>query len=267
MVKASLSNAWDETRVILARDGRLLASVALALMVLPGMVADLFPPPAAEGAVPPIGNWTWLMLATFVLAAIGQLAIIRLALGTRISVGDAIGHAFRRAPILIAASIIWALPFVIVVAGLGTQMTEDAKTMSPAVALAILVLVPVFFFFLVRFVLLSAVVSAEVVGPIDVLRRSWALTARNWWRLFAFLILYGVTLLVVAGAVRSIFAVIAKLVLGGVEPMTIGGLLVSVASQLAAAGVAVVFAVMLARIYAQLAGAGSQQASVSKAAD
>ncbi|MEO6360146.1 MAG: hypothetical protein ABIO43_06180 [Sphingomicrobium sp.] len=267
MVRASLSNAWDETRAILARDGRLLASVALALMVLPGMVADLFPPPPTEGALPPLGPWTWLMLATFVLAAIGQLAIIRLALGTRISVGDSIGHAMRRAPVLILASIIWALPFAILLAGLGTQMGDDPKDMPPGVALAVLLLVPVFLFFVVRLILISPVVSAEAVGPIEVLKRSWTLTAGNWWRLFAFLILYLVTLMVVAGAVRSIFTVIAKLVLGGVEPMTIGGLLVSVASQLASAAVAVVFAVMLARIYAQLAGAGSNRASVPKTAD
>jgi hypothetical protein len=38
MSKLSLSHAWEETKAILARDGNLLGTVALALVVLPQAV-------------------------------------------------------------------------------------------------------------------------------------------------------------------------------------------------------------------------------------
>ena len=41
MAKLSISQAWDETRLILARDGKLIAAVALALFVLPGIVLNV----------------------------------------------------------------------------------------------------------------------------------------------------------------------------------------------------------------------------------
>ena len=39
--KLSLSRAWDETRDVLRRDGRLIAIVALAMLVFPGTVQEL----------------------------------------------------------------------------------------------------------------------------------------------------------------------------------------------------------------------------------
>ena len=38
MSRLSISAAWDETKAILVREGRLLATVALALIVLPQTV-------------------------------------------------------------------------------------------------------------------------------------------------------------------------------------------------------------------------------------
>jgi hypothetical protein len=38
MANLSISAAWDETKAILAHDGKLFASVALALIALPALV-------------------------------------------------------------------------------------------------------------------------------------------------------------------------------------------------------------------------------------
>jgi len=43
--KLSISRAWDETREIFRRDGGLLVSVALALIVLPAIVVGIVAPP------------------------------------------------------------------------------------------------------------------------------------------------------------------------------------------------------------------------------
>ena len=54
MHKLSISRAWDETKAIFARDGRLLVAVALALVVLPMVVLGLAvpsDPQAQEGGL------------------------------------------------------------------------------------------------------------------------------------------------------------------------------------------------------------------------
>ena len=52
MAKLSISRAWDESRGVLGRDGALLATVAVALLVLPGIVSDLVSPEAPQGPLP-----------------------------------------------------------------------------------------------------------------------------------------------------------------------------------------------------------------------
>ena len=44
MSRVSISRAWDETKAIFSRDGRLLVAVALALFVLPVVIVGLVMP-------------------------------------------------------------------------------------------------------------------------------------------------------------------------------------------------------------------------------
>ena len=44
MASLSISKAWDESKAILAHDGRLIASVALALVALPTAITGLIDP-------------------------------------------------------------------------------------------------------------------------------------------------------------------------------------------------------------------------------
>ena len=45
MRRLSISAAWDESKVIFARDGQLLTAVALALVALPSTINGLLNPP------------------------------------------------------------------------------------------------------------------------------------------------------------------------------------------------------------------------------
>ena len=90
MAKLSISQAWDESRAVLARDGKLIGAVALALFVLPGIVLDLFMPEAPAGQFPPAGPWMAVAAVAILMSLVGQLAIIRLAMGPHLTVGEAI---------------------------------------------------------------------------------------------------------------------------------------------------------------------------------
>ncbi|MFL6830262.1 MAG: hypothetical protein ACJ8D5_06540, partial [Sphingomicrobium sp.] len=103
MAKISLSRAWEESREVLRRDGRLLGIVALALIVLPGTVQALLTPPVAEGSLPPVGAWIAVAVVAALIGLVGQLAIVRLALGPHMTVGEAIAHGARRMPVYFAS--------------------------------------------------------------------------------------------------------------------------------------------------------------------
>jgi hypothetical protein len=256
MAKLSISKAWDETKAILARDGRLFVAVALALFVLPGVLLNVTAPQAPPGELPPAGPWIAVAVVALLLSVTGQLAVIRLAMGPHLTVGEAIKHGAWRALPYLGALLLWAVPCIIVGGLLVNQMGVNPERPSPAASLGFLILVVAAMFLAVRLMLSSPVASAEPVGPIAILTRSWALTGGNWWRLFAFLFLFGLGALALLFAVAAVVGVIAKLALGGIGPMTLGGLFVAVVGQLLNAAMWVVFFVMLARIYLQLAGRG-----------
>ncbi len=260
MVKLSISQAWDETRGIMARHGALLATVALALLVLPGVVSDLVTPEAAEGQFPPMGPWLIVTAAAFLIGLVGQLAIIWLAMGSGASVGEAIRHGMRRAPSYIAATIIWTLPFGLALYALMRGITPDNP--SPASGLGLLILLPVLIFFLIRFILTAPVAAAEGVGPIEILKRSWRLSAGRWWRLFGFFAVIALAAVIVLVALAPVLGVLIRLVAGDIEPMSVGALLLSIVTQIVGAALTVTFIVMLARIYVQLTGERSAEATV-----
>jgi hypothetical protein len=254
MSKLSISKPWDETKDIIARDGKLLVAVALALFVLPGVVLDLSVPPAPSGELPPPGPWIAIACVAILISLVGQLAVIRLAMGPHLTVREAIGHGARRLLPYVGAVIIWLLPFTLVGYFLYEAGAGDPQHPSPAAALGFLITSCVALFLAVRLILSSPVASSEAVGPVAILARSWAATRGNWWRLFGFMLLYGIGTLALIVAVQSVFGIIARLLLGGLGPWTVGGLLVALVGQLISAAASSVFFVMLARIYVQLAG-------------
>lgn len=261
MANISISRAWEETTAIIARDSKLFATIALALIVLPGVVSDVVTPTPTPGAFPKLGYWTVVTCIALLIALVGQLAIIRLAIGSRQTVGEAIAHAFGRATAYLGATILWLLPFALIVGGVVGATTSEGSasgnpSLSPAAALVVLVAIPVMIFFAIRMLLSAPVASAERVGPIGIIKRSWELTAGNWWRLFGFFLLFVIAGGVVLIAVDSVMGLLAKLLFGSLDPLTVGALLVAIVGQLVAAAFTVLLMTMLARIYVQLAGNG-----------
>lgn len=262
MAKLSISKAWDETKAVVARDGGLLTTVALALFVLPGVISDVATPAAPSGLLPDFGYWTILTAIALVIALAGQLAVIRLAIGSRLTVGEAISHGVRRVPAYLAATLIWVVPFAIVAGALIRGSGAEARTPSPGVALVTLLLVCVMLFIAVRMLMSSAVASAEPAGPLAIVRRSWELTGGHWLRLFAFFVLFVFAAAIAVVAVSAVCGVIAQMVFGGIERLTVGGLFVALITQIVSGAVSVLLMVMIARIYVQLTGAGAAEVGV-----
>lgn len=248
--KLSISQAWDEAREVLQRDGKLLAIVALALLVLPGTISNLLtPPPPGPGQLPEPGGWMAIWFIAALIGIVGQLALVRLAMAGPVTVGEAIGHGARRLPIYFGGHLLWVLPFAAVFVALAPAIQPPAR--SEAAAIAILFCMALFVFVFVRMMLAAPVASAEPVGPVAMLKRSWELTSGNWWRLFGFLVAFFLATLVVVLAVGAIFGLISQTLLGGTDGFSVGALLVALASQIVQAGAYTVLMVMLARLYLQ----------------
>jgi hypothetical protein len=263
MTKVSISKAWEETTAIIARDSKLFATIALALIMLPGVVSDVVTPTPVAGALPKLGYWTIVTCIALLIGLVGQLAIIRLAIGSRQTVGEAIAHAFGRAPAYLGATILWLLPFAVIVGGLVGATTGGAATgnpqLSPAAALVALFAIPAMIFLAIRMLMSGPAASAERVGPIGIIKRSWELTAGNWWRLFGFFLLFVIAGGVVLIAVSSVMGLLAKFLFGSLEPLTFGALVVAIVGQLVAAAFTVLLMTMLARVYVQLSSQGQAE--------
>jgi hypothetical protein len=254
MPKLSLSQAWDETRAVLARDGRLFVAVALALFVLPGVVLDVVVPETRNNELPAAGAWVIVAIIAALVSLAGQIAVIRLSMQPHMTVGEAIVHGARRLLAYISAVLIWVVPILVVGSILYAALKNNPEHPSAAIGLGLIALSVVGFFLAVRMILASAVASAEPIGPIAIVRRSWDLTRGNWWRLFAFLLLFAIGAVCLLWAVESVFGLVARMTLGDLGPLTLASLLVGLVSQLVSAVLSVLFFVMLARIYLQRSG-------------
>lgn len=268
MSRVSISRAWDETKAVIGRDGRLLAAVSLALIALPSTISTLIDPESGMGENGGTLASALVVLAMSVVAMVGQLALIRLAIGPSVSVGGAIGHAARRAPVylgsvilIILGLLLLAVPIIAVLTAMGITVEEGTPPSGAAWA-AILLFIVVAVFVGTRMLMTSSVASAENAGPVQILKRSWALTRGNTGRLLGFLLMFMVALVVVLSVIGVMIGLLSAALLGKAQPFSLAALLVGLVQGVATAAATVIFAVMLARIYLQLAGDPAAEVSV-----
>lgn len=269
MQRVSISRAWEETQAIIRRDGRLFSIVVLALVALPTAIMGAVSPRGIGESTSTLGE-TLITLIASLIAVVGQLALIRLVLTPGETVGSAIAHGLRRMPILLIALIlvvialfIAAIPFGGVLAVAGVPLTQSATpTYNLPTVIATLLYLALITYVGVRLVLTAPVVTAEPVGILGLLRRSWQLTSGNWWRLFGFIMMFVVAMMIVVIAIAAVVGSVTGLAFGPPDPLSASALIGALVQGLVNAIVTLVFVVMLARIYAQLAGSGEAQASV-----
>lgn len=266
-MKISISNAWDETKSFLAREGRLVVPVALATFALPAvLVGWAFPgaSPANEGS-----GGLLLLIAALLVTMIGQMTIVLLVLGWSGSVGQAMAAAARRVPALFGAAVIVFLPLsIIAIVALGAALASagvtDPATLTPKALLAIpavwwtsMLFGLLVIFLLVRLYPMPAVAAKEALGPIKLLRRSWALTKGNFGRMLVLFLLLAVGGFVLSSAVTMVVGSISALALGPLKPFTVSALVVAIAGGAVGALVSSVSAAMIGRVYAALSASAS----------
>ena len=260
MSSLSIGKAWDEAKAALQANRKLIVPVALRLILLPAVIVSMVEPRTVAGEQAPPGPWMLVALVMVIVMLVGELAIVLMVNGWRGSVGEAIGKAARRTPTFILAALCFLLPVILVfsillgLGGVGTTATGqiDWTNFSATAALLVLLCLLALIYVSVRLMPLIAVVACESIGPIAALKRSFALTSGNFWRLLGFLLMLAVAFFIVALTVGAVIGTLVTLTLGKPEPWSLALLLIALAGGLVQAGFVMVYTAMLARIYTQL---------------
>src|SRR5205085_4070973 len=111
MSSLSISTAWEEARTIIVRDGKLLVTVALALIVLPEAILAVIGPPAGPQASA-LSAITYIVAVLLGVAA--QIALNRLAIGPAVTVGSAIATGFRRLASVAVVAVLVGIAIMVV---------------------------------------------------------------------------------------------------------------------------------------------------------
>lgn len=261
MSNLSIGRAWEEAKATLQANRRLIIPVALGLLLLPAVIVAMVQPPVAAGGQAEPGSWMIAALIMLIVMMVGQIAIVLLVNGWRGSVGEAIAHAARRTPVLLAAAIIIMVPVILIFSvilaftafGALSAGEINPSALGPAGALVLLLCLLVLVYLAVRLLPMIAAVAAEAIGPVAAIKRSFALTRGNFWRLFAFVVLIMIAFLVAALVAGVVFGSLITLLLGAPEAWSVSHLLIALIGGLVQTAFILVYTAMLARIYAQLA--------------
>ena len=243
----NLGAAWDETVAIVRRRAIPLFATAFVLIALPAALLQAAAPVTAPGRLPEPG--LWLLLVPVVLAAslIGALAVSRLALRPDESAGAALAAGLARVLPLLGAAMLAGLAGLALIAA--SVLLVGKAGLPPLLLVPLAVLV----FIWVRLILLTPVAALEPGGALVLLRRSWALTSGQFWRLLGLLLVAGILSLVALITAGAVGGIAIRLAAGQPQPGLPALLLVLLVSALPQAAIGGLFSAFLARLYAQRA--------------
>ena len=197
MQRLSVSAIWDGMTGMVLGDLSRLFFVAAPFTLLPSVAVQLFVPPLPANLSEISGQqFAWMVLLPFLIGNLAQLVVTALLLRPDITPRDAFARAVP----------LW-LPYLAVL-----------LLASVPVSLGVLALIVPGLFLYVRLAFLgSAVIVAEGGAPLDVLKRSWALSegGQGALMLFAIVAIFGVIgvlmLTSLAGAAVDVVARLAGL--------------------------------------------------------
>ena len=95
--------------------------------------------------------------------------------------------------------------------------------------------------------------AVEAGGPFAIVRRSWNLSRHNYLRLLVFLVLILVGIFAMWMATRAIAGIVTTMLLGPADPGSLSAVALALIVAVVQAAFTAVSAIMLARIYVQLA--------------
>lgn len=268
-MKFDMGAAWNEAVRLISANRQVIAIVAGVFFFLPYLAFMLLfmnqmsaleaaqaanPDPRAAGAAMMnfYSSVWWVIAGMWVIQGIGMLGLLTLLTDrSRPTVGSALGVGVKLiltyvgAQLLLSAllGLLMLIPIAVGAAG----------SVATGVLVGLIALVALCYLF-TKFVLAPAVIAIErEMNPIAALGRSWRLTKGNSVRIFLFLFLLIIAVVIVGGVISMVAGLLFAI--GGPETALIGQAAVS---GLVNAIFYVIFLGVLAATYRQLAGSSPE---------
>ena len=222
----SIEDSLQWTQQFAMREWRLLLPVALAFLALPQLALNLLLPARISAAIaamtaqtimPLLAATPWLApvgILIELVALLGALIIVALALVPRISVREAIGLALQRLLVFLMA-VILVIVGEVAVATFAMILFQLARlSMSAQQSLLIGLLFGISLVVSIRLIVLGPVVIASRAGPVAAIKLAWTLGAGAFWRLFAAVLVFmvggSVVVLASSFALGSVFVLLSS---------------------------------------------------------
>lgn len=268
-MKFDMSAAWNEALRLISANRQVITIVAGVFFFLPYLAFMLLfmnqmnaleaaqasnPDPDAMGAAMMTfyGDVWWVILLFMVIQGIGMLGLLTLLTDrSRPTVGAALASGARLFLPYFGAQLLMGVVFGLL---LLVPIAVGAGASAAAGVVLGIAAVIAFVYLFVKFLLTPAVIAIErQANPISALSRSWQLTKGNSLRIFLFIFLLFVAVMIVGGVFSMILGLLFAL--AGAEAAVIGQALVS---GLVNAVFYVIFLGVIAAIYRQLAGTSGE---------
>lgn len=268
-MKFDMSAAWNEALRLISANRQVITIVAGVFFFLPYLAFMLLfmnqmnaleaaqasnPDPDAMGAAMMTfyGDVWWVILLFMVIQGIGMLGLLTLLTDrSRPTVGAALASGARLFIPYFGAQLLMGVVFGLL---LLVPVAVGAGASAAAGVVLGIAAVIAFVYLFVKFLLTPAVIAIErQANPISALSRSWQLTKGNSLRIFLFIFLLFVAVMIVGGVFSMILGLLFAL--AGAEAAVIGQALVS---GLVNAVFYVIFLGVIAAIYRQLAGTSGE---------
>lgn len=268
-MKFDMSAAWNEALRLISANRQVITIVAGVFFFLPYLAFMLLfmnqmnaleaaqasnPDPDAMGAAMMTfyGDVWWVILLFMVIQGVGMLGLLTLLTDrSRPTVGAALASGARLFLPYFGAQLLMGVVFGLL---LLVPIAVGAGASAAAGVVLGIAAVIAFVYLFVKFLLTPAVIAIErQANPISALSRSWQLTKGNSLRIFLFIFLLFVAVMIVGGVFSMILGLLFAL--AGAEAAVIGQALVS---GLVNAVFYVIFLGVIAAIYRQLAGTSGE---------
>lgn len=254
----SIDEVWDDARRFFLRERALVLPIGFASFGLAALLAGvIIPAPEPPAREVPAGPWMFVLIPMLLLVLTGYLALSRIALRSRLSVGEAIGDAVRLLPrgiaMLLGLGAIFL--FISLIAGMfaGLLAAVGGIAQGGMLMLALTIFAPAALVVSIRCLLLWPTLADQEGGVSETLRRSIALTQGNAWKIGGLLLAYMLIYLLLTAVIESVAGSILLLVTRMLRVAWLGPLLLAIVVAAFNAVYMSFWTIFLARLYARLA--------------
>jgi hypothetical protein len=253
----SIDEVWDDTRRFFVRERALLLPLGFATFGVAALIGGfIIPAPKAPGAQPEAGMWMLALAPVMLLVLTGYLAVSRIALRSRISVGEALGDAVRLLPRAIGLVVAIALVFVglSLVVGLVAGIIAAASGIGAQgmLMLGMAMIVPPVLVVSIRLALLWPVLADREQPMRETFVSAVMLTRGNALKIAGLLIAYFMLYLLIVAVLESAIGSLLIMVARSIGAPALAPTLINVLIAAFNAVYMSFWTVLLARLYARL---------------